>query len=158
MKKFIGVLLIAACMLLLCGCELYDFFFGTDTLKARAENHLNISLNDATVIEEWDNHGGFHGDGMTFIKLSCPDGFESRLNAADQKSEWKALPISNSDGSIYEYYYEWGGLFENPETEERLIPDVKNGYWFFKDTGAMNWDFGLYDCDENLLYYYEYDS
>ena len=150
MRKFIGIFLIASCLFLLCGCELFDFFFDASKLKDHAADHLDISLDDATVIEEWDNHGGFHGDGETFVKLLCPDGFEERL-----ASEWKALPLEDS---AYKYYYEWGGFFENPETNEKIVPEVRNGYWFFKDTGPMNWDFGLFDCDENILYYYEYDS
>ena len=148
MKRIVSVILILACLsLLLCNCNL---FYGKKSLKNVAAEHLNLSLDDAVVLEEWDNHGGFHGDGETFVKLSCRDGFEENFN-----SEWKPLPL---EGEAYEYFYEWGGLVEDPETNEKVIPEVENGYWFFKSTGAMNWDFALFDCEENILYFYEYDA
>ncbi len=148
MKKIVSILMIAGCLFLMCSCEWIGF--SSESLKEVASEHLNMSLDEATVLEEWDTHGGFHGDGDTFVKLSCSDGFEQQLG-----SEWKALPLQ---GEAYEYFYEWGGFFEHPETGERVIPEVENGYWYFKNTGAMNWDFALYDCDENLLYFYEFDA
>ncbi len=148
MKKIISIVMVIGCLsLLLCSC---DWFGGEKSLKEVAAEHLNLSLDDATVLEEWDNHGGFHGDGETFVKLSCADGFEENFG-----SEWKALPL---EGEAYQYFYEWGGVFEHPETGERVIPEVEIGYWYFKNTGAMNWDFALYDCDENILYFYEFDA
>ena len=136
MKKIISIVMVIGCLsLLLCGC---DLFSGEKSLKEVAAEHLNLSLDDATVLEEWDNHGGFHGDGETFVKLSCADGFEENFN-----SEWKALPL---EGEAYQYFYEWGGVFEHPETDEKVIPEIENGYWFFKNTGAMNWEFALFDC------------
>lgn len=150
MKKIISVTMVLVCLFLLCSCEWLGFAPKEKTLKEVASEHLNISLESATVLEEWDNHGGFHGDGETFVKMSCPDGFEQQLG-----SEWKALPL---EGEAYQYFYEWGGVFEHPETGERVIPEVENGYWYFKNTGAMNWDFALYDCDENILYFYEFDA
>ena len=138
MKKIISIVMVIGCLsLLLCGC---DLFSGEKSLKEVAAEHLNLSLDDATVLEEWDNHGGFHGDGETFVKLSCADGFEENFN-----SEWKALPL---EGEAYQYFYEWGGVFEHPETDEKVIPEIENGYWFFKNTGAMNWEFALFDCEE----------
>ena len=119
-------------------------------MKDTAAEHLNLTLDNATVLEEWDTHGGFHGDGETFVKLSCPDGFEETFG-----SEWKALPL---EGEAYQYFYEWGGVFEHPETGKKVIPEFKNGYWYFKSTGAMNWGFALFDCDENILYFYQFDA
>ena len=97
-----------------------------------------------------DRCGGFHGDGETFVKLSCADGFEENLG-----SDWQALPL---EGAAYEYFYNWGGILEDPETEEDLIPEIENGYWYYRDTGPMNWELAIYDCDENILYYYEFDA
>lgn len=150
MKKYVCFLVVPVCLLsflLLC---IYDLFFYEENLKEDAARHLQLNLDNATVLEEWDTHGGFHGDGETFVKLSCPDGFEQSFG-----SEWKPLPL---EGEAYPYFYEWGGVFEYPETDKRCIPEVKNGYWYFKNTGALNWDFAIYDCDENILYFYEFDS
>ena len=148
MKRFIGLIAFVVCISsLLCGCNL---FANEKSTKDTAAEHLQLDLNNTTVLEEWDTHGGFHGDGEAFIKLSCPDGFEESLG-----SEWKPLPL---EGEAYQYFYEWGGVFEHPGTNERCIPEVKNGYWYFKSPGALNWDFALYDCEENILYFYEFDA
>ena len=150
MRKFLCALLTLLCLLVFCSCGVLNFLFETESLTERVETHLVLSLEDATVLEEWDNHGGFHGDGETFVKLSCADGFEENLG-----SDWHALPL---EGSAYEYFYNWGGVLEDPETGEDLIPEIENGYWYYRDTGSMNWELAIYDCDENILYYYEFDA
>ncbi len=148
MKKLIGLILFVVCIsALLCGCKL---FAEEKSLKDTVAEHLQLDLNNTTVLEEWDTHGGFHGDGETFVKLSCADGFEETLG-----SEWKPLPL---EGEAYRYFYEWGGVFEHPETGEKVIPEVENGYWYFKNTGPMNWEFALLDCEENILYFYVFDA
>ena len=148
MKRITIVILIVSCLsVLLCSCGVFGNKKG---LKEVAEEHLNLSLNDTIILEEWDNHGGFHGDGETFLKLSCADGFENNFS-----SEWKLLPL---EGEAYRYFYEWGGVFEHPETGEKVIPEVENGYWYFKSTGAMNWEFALFDFEENILYFYIFDA
>lgn len=150
MKKLLCALIAAICMLSFCSCDILDEVFTPQTLKERAEEHLEISLENATVLDEWDNHGGPHGDGETFVKLSCPDGFEENLGA-----DWKPMPLEDA---AYRYFYEWGGVLEDPETGEKLIPEIENGYWLYRDTGAMNWELAIYNCDENILYYYEFDA
>ena len=148
MKKFIVLMIFVVCTSsLLCSCDLFTY---EENLKADAAKHLQLNLDNTTVLEEWDTHGGFHGDGETFVKLSCPDGFEENLG-----TEWKPLPL---EGDAYRLFYEWGGVLEYPETDERCIPEIENGYWYYKNTGAWNWDFAVYDCDQNILYFYEFDS
>lgn len=147
MKKIVSAVMVTVCLFILCSC---GWFGNENSLKKVAAEHLNLSLDDVTVLEEWDTHGGFHGDGDLFVKLSCPDGFEERFGL-----EWQSLPLQ---GEAYRYFYEWGGVFEHPETGEKVIPEIENGYWYFQNTGAMNWDFALFDCEENILYFYEFDS
>ena len=148
MKKLIVLITFIVCISsLLCSCQLFASEKG---LKDTAAEHLNVSLDNTTVLEEWDTHGGFHGDGEAFIKLSCKDGFEESLG-----SEWNPLPLQ---GDAYRYFYEWGGVFEHLESGERVIPEVENGYWYYKNTGEMNWEFALFDCDENILYFYVFDA
>ena len=150
MKRFVGAVMAVACLSLLSSCEWLGFVSTEKSLKEVASEHLSLPLENTIVLEEWDNHGGFHGDGETFVKMSCAEGFEENLD-----SSWKALPLEDD---AYRYFYEWGGVFEHPETDEKVIPEVENGYWYFKSTGAMNWEFALYDCDENILYFYIFDA
>ena len=150
MKKIVSIVMIIAFLLLFSGCGCLGAFDEEAKMKNKVENNLGVSVEGAAVVEYWDNHGGFHGDGEAFVKLSCEEDFEKGLDL-----KWRSLPL---EGEAYRYFYEWGGLFEHPETGERVIPEIENGYWYFESTGAMNWIFALYDCDENILYFYEYDS
>ena len=145
MKKLFCVLMATAC-LSLCGCGLFS---SKQTLAEKAEEALSVSLDKGTVIEEWDKHGA-RGDGESFLKVACPDGFEENLGGT-----WKILPLQ---GDAYRYFYEWGGVFEHPDSGEKIIPEVESGYWYFKSTGAMNWEFALFDCGENILYFYVFDA
>lgn len=147
MRKLLVTLTVGVC-LLLCGCG----FFGEEkTLKEKATESLRLSLEATTVLEEWDTHGA-RGDGESFLKLACADGFEENFGGG---KDWKALPL---EGEAYQYFYEWGGVFEHPETGQKVIPEIENGYWYFKGTGAMNWEFALFDCEENILYFYVWDA
>ena len=150
MKRIVILLILITSLFLLCGCELFGFTEARKSLTEITAEHLSLSLENTTVLEEWDTHGGFHGDGTTFVKLRCYDGFEKNLN-----SDWKPLPL---EGEAYEYFYEWGGVFEHPKTGERVIPETDNAYWYFKNTGPMNWEFALYDTDEDILYFYILDA
>ena len=144
-KIFISLMIAVA--LFLSGCVMFG---KTKSLTEKAEESLQLSLEETTVLEEWDTHGGFHGDGESFLKLSCPDGFEEKLGAC-----WQAFPL---EGAAYQYFYEWGGVLEHPETGEKVIPEIVNGFWYFQDTGAMNWEFAVFDCEENILYFYVWDA
>ena len=68
---------------------------------------------------------------------------------------WYVLPLT---GTAYEYFYEWGGLFEHPETGERVIPEIENGYWKMTGSAPQNWEIVILDTDADILYYYESDS
>lgn len=148
MKRLLGVILAGLCCLL-CSCT---FFGSNKSLKETAAERLQLSLEGATVLEEWDTHGA-RGDGESFLKLSCAEGFEKSLGV--ETKDWKPLPLQ---GDAYRYFYEWGGVFEHPDSGEKIIPEVENGYWYFKSTGAMNWEFALFDCEENILYFYVWDA
>ncbi len=159
MRKVILTFILSWVCVFFAGCGWLEVFTQKNT-KALVETRLGVDLSSAQVLEEWDTHGGFHGDGETFVKMSVPDGFEQELGigeTVDGKAGdgWYALPLT---GMAYEYFYVWGGLFEHPETGERVIPEIANGYWYYTATGAMNWDFAILDIDENILYFYEWDA
>ena len=145
MKKLLCILTATMC-LFFSSCGLFG---AKQTLIEKAEEALSISLDEGTIIEKLDTHGA-RGEGESFLKVACPDGFEGKLGFS-----WKALPLQ---GEAYRYFYEWGGVFEHPDSGEKIIPEVENGYWYFKSTGTMNWEFALFDCEENILYFYVWDA
>ncbi len=151
MKKIIAALIAVVGLLPMSACGVWKMIFPQKSYKEQVAERLELNLDEATVLEEWDTHGGFHGDGNAFLKLSCIDGFEQSLIG----KKWQAMPLQDE---AYSYYYVWGGVFEHPETGEKVIPEIANGYWYFESTGAMNWDFAAFDCEENILYFYEFDA
>ena len=160
MRKIAWVCTLVTVLLMTSSCGLLNRLFHKTSYLEVVEERLGISLDEAKVLEEWDTHGGFHGDGELFVKMSVPDGFEQELGICETidgkaGNGWYALPLT---GTAYEYFYEWGGVFEHPETGGRVIPEISNGYWYYTATGAMNWDFAILDIDENILYFYEWDA
>lgn len=151
MKKiFCAIVAIIAAMSLLCGCALKGSNSNKKTAQDIVGEHLNLPLEDTAVLEEWDTKGWF-GDGYRFVKFSCIDGFEENL-----KKKWVTLPL-RKETELYKCLYEWK-VIKNLETGEDLIPEIEKGYWYFKETGDMNWDCAFYDCEENILYFFEYDA
>ncbi|MBO5736507.1 MAG: hypothetical protein J6S04_01740 [Clostridia bacterium] len=157
MKKAINVLILGCVCLFLGGCANLGIF-PEESNKKTVEGYLKADLSAGQVLDEWENRGWFN-DGEAFVKMSVPDGFETDLGIveiADGKFDdgWCAMPLT---GTAYAYFYEWGGLFEHPETGERVIPEIEKGYWKMTGT-AQNWEMVILDTDADILYYYEYDS
>ena len=157
MKRIMQILWMVVCLVMLSACGEWSVF-SEKSNKKTVEEYLGMDLAMAQVLDEWENHGWF-GDGETFVKMSVPDGFEANLGLVEAsdgkyKDGWYALPLT---GTAYEYFYEWGGLFEHPETGARVIPEIENGYWILTGSG-QNWELVILDTDADILYYYEYDS
>ena len=142
------------------------------------ESTFSLQLDGATVEEAWDTHGGFHGDGNTYIQLSLTAGLEEQITAvnAEYAGEKKGGPWY----AISEYSHSYASLQENVidyrgEGEDRaVLPEITNGYFCLIDDfgtkdeyvwidtdwrmGAYwNWKVAIYDADTLKLYYYESD-
>lgn len=121
---------------------------------------IGIPLHKATVVSESDTHGGFHGDGTTFIELNCSKA--DVLKEIKTAQGWKELPLSDSSRNlIYEFCH-------------LPFPEVANGYYYFYDRhsgatdvyddtkvtgrGSLNFTIAIYDSDTNMLYYSRVDT
>ncbi|MBO4898272.1 MAG: hypothetical protein J5590_08250 [Clostridia bacterium] len=115
-----------------------------------------------TVIEEKDTHGGFLGDGEYYLKLDCS---KKREKALDIVKDWNSLPLPE----------ELAGFTCKEEKDgENKIPEVKHGYYKFKDRHSestnpsdssemadrhsYNFTLAVYDADNDTLYYYKLDT
>jgi len=126
-----------------------------------------------STIEYEDSHGGFHGDGGTYAKIKL-DGKGTEKAILEIKNSWKSLPLSENLSLIM-----YGGMRDNIEyiynlADEFKIPHIENGYWLFIDRHSksinnyddtdlfnrhsFNFTLALYDADENVLYYIEFDT
>lgn len=120
---------------------------------------LGISIPEGQVLEYQDTHGGFHGDGSTFAKI------QGRCQFPDS-SLWHPLPAPEEIERAI-------ALCRDREGNPR-IPDIQTGYWYIWDRhpdstdahsnallhSRSSWNFVLavYDTEENLLYYFEFDT
>lgn len=144
-----------------------------DDISETQRTVLGINISNGTIITDTDSHGGFHGDGITFLEVAFED--DSCLNQIKGNSSWKQLPVSypvdallygtqNGSSSIGPYVTEGG---------KKLFPKAETGYYYFKDrhTGAggqgskdvvnrhsFNFTVALYDEDTRTLYYCEFDT
>lgn len=169
MKK--RLIIIAALIFCFSGCA-------KTGLKDDIAKPLGIDISSAEVISEEDDHGGFHGDGTTFISFDC-----SGTDIADQinaDGNWMAFPLDDTVRAlVYGVEMQDGdseiqiGPYLTDEDGNPLIPEVENGYYLLIDeqaeegkaTGAdilhrasFNFKLGIYDSDADILYYFELDT
>lgn len=128
-------------------------------------NYCGIDFSGGYVINATDNHGGFLGDGTTYVEIAYYD--EAVAENIAKNGRWNPLPVSDD---IYKVIYT--DHFE--AIRNYGIPKIKNGYYFFYDRSdeatdpydetkfydrySYNFTVALYDNDTNRLYYIEADT
>lgn len=147
----------------------------TQTAQDRVSAALGLELSSAEAFGFEDSHGGFHGDGTTFITLQITDEAFAEHIASDPS--WHSLPlddtltvllygIADGQGSYGPYLTDEGGA--------PLFPQVENGYYFINDRhptasvpysssailgrGSFNLTAAIYDSDTQKLYFCEFDT
>lgn len=129
---------------------------------------LGIKMPDDSIIECVDTHGGFHGDGDTYLKIKL-DGKGTEKAILKIKNNWRPLPLSENLNLIM-----YGGVRDDVEYVYNLadkfkIPHIENGYWLYIDRhskgivshndrdlfnrSSFNFTLALFDPDENMIYY-----
>lgn len=173
MKHYRWLLIVLCLLLALTGC-------GARSLQDEASRALELDLSAGTAVSERDTHGGFHRDGMSFLKLSFPDDALADVIAADPA--WNPLPLSNvTTALVYGLRSEqdgsdlgWGPYLTDEQGEPLVSPAVENGWYRFIDRhaqsydsadesevlerGSFNFTLALYDADRNELYYLTLDT
>lgn len=108
-----------------------------------------------------------NGEGISKLYLSEKQS-NNMLDDISKNEYWKELPIRED---INKKIKEYADLYDDNLYSK--IPEVKNGYWFFKERtsgtedvyayenffahSASAFSIGIFDTDENSLYYYTYD-
>ncbi len=142
--------------------------------QALVSQELGIEVSGCEEISSIDNHGGFHGDGIEFVTLRCPD--ENVLNQIRHDSGWKSFPMDDTATAIvYGLSDETKkmGPFVADDEGNPLVPEIENGYYILIDRQAgdgktekteilgrasFNFTLGVYDADTDILYYCELDT
>lgn len=165
------VILALLCALVLSACAGDD----RGTLEDLSAT-LGTDLAQGTVLEEWDDHGGFQGDGTRWVVVSLAGA--DPAPAFSPEAGWHATPLPEELEAVW-----YGVTRETDQGEETMgpylpegvsVPRVKEGYWFFQDRhgeaedpgdpselfsrASYNFTAALYDADGEALYYYELDT
>lgn len=139
---------------------------------------VEISLSDGIISESIDSHGGFNGDGITYVEVMFPEGEEETITEEIENNEgWRRLPLTNNlNTAVYGKKSPSGsiGPFVTDDDGKPLIPIVDNGYYFFIDRQeegqemkddkkllggfSLNFTIAIYDTDNKILYYFELDT
>lgn len=154
----------AAIVLMGCFLRVGD---SSDYWQQHISETLGIDVSGGTVVNSYDDHGGFQGEGTSYAVLSFEDDkLEQRLAAP---GGWHHLPLTdNLETLIY------GTRTETTATGPFIgitMSRAERGYWYFYDRqgqttddgsvlsrNSYNYTFALYDADKDLLYYCEYDT
>lgn len=157
---------ITGAVIILIGC-MSRFGTGGDFLQSRISGTLGIDAAKGTVVESYDDHSGFHGDGTMYAVLSFEDDVLEKMISSP--GGWHALPLTeNLETLIYGTRTATAAI--GPFIGV-TVPKVENGYWFFYDRlgeshndsevldrDSFNYTVAIYDADNDLLYYCEFDT
>lgn len=138
------------------------------------EQRTGVYIGELVEVDSWDNHhevecGGLlrpypdHYDGDSLDVFECDrEAFDAICEIWDQ---WRPLPLSENLSRI---------VYGDYTDSEPPIPEIESGYYLFvdrhdeaenaNDDGALfdrasiDMSLFLYDVDNEMLYYYEYDT
>lgn len=167
MRRLFPAAVLTAAVWLLCGCGSWAPADAAGDGGALQSVGVDPALCTVNVVE--DTHGGFHGDGSTFVTAACMDGVAAEL-AADGR--WRALPLPEPLSQAIYGDDTHGSLLMDGAAGN--VPAIENGYWFFCDRhaehasaedptalwtrGSFNFTVALYDADTGALFYYALDT
>ena len=158
-NRFLFIVLVMGLTLLISGCTSHS------RLRRISEN-MEVNIDSCKIDNEKDTHGGFLGDGETFMLLDCSDMDDQAF------SEWKPLPLP--DVLKKRIYEDICCYDECVTTSVRYsIPEFSEGYYFFNNRHyeaeskddlniyepySYNFTIAIYDKPSKHLYYYELDT
>lgn len=140
---------------------------GDDFWYDRISEALGVDISDGIILEGYDDHSGFHGDGTLFAVLEFPD--DALENTISAPGGWNALPLPANLHTLV--YGNWSPEAVIGPYIGITMLKVDTGYWYFYDRqglssdvgmvlsrGSFNYTIALYDADKDVLYYCEYDT
>ena len=128
------------------------------------------------AVQTLDSHGGFHGDGLTYVELELDAESCEALKAAAKRGDgWRTPPLSETAETVFygtERLENGVLLSRSAATPEGVrIPKVQSGCWrlidrqagapeqiFDESRRSVNFTAALVDFDRLRLYFLEIDS
>lgn len=129
----------------------------------------SLGIRESILLTTEDSHGGFHGDGDTFVVFQTP-GFQPG-------EDWLEFPLPENLAIAL-----WGGMAEDTQwgsllTDDSgtpLMPSIQDGFYYFRDRhsestdpldcsallerSSFNFTLALYDPEAERVYYFEKDT
>ena len=173
MKKQTVICAAAALSLLLAACA-------SQTPQEEVSQALELDVSGGRVVSASDDHGGFHGDGTTFVALQFSD--DEVLAQLEESGSWEAFPLDRTARALVYGVTEETGTEETgitrfqtgPYLEDSggnpLVPEIREGYYRLIDRHAeagetdildrssFNFTLALYDTGTDTLYFFELDT
>ena len=130
---------------------------------------FGIDVSKASEVSNYNTHSG-NGDGTTCIVLNSKN--QDILKQIEENSDWKQFPLDETTKTIvYGYEDETSsvGSFLKNDKGENLVPEIENGYYILIDRqsnqndnilnrGSFNFTVGIYNTDDNNLYFCKLDT
>lgn len=147
---------------------------GSQEPQNTISKEIGIDVSGGNETSDFDDHGGFHGDGTTCIVLSFSD--DEVLEKIKASRQWKEFPLDETvKALVYGISDETGssGPFLTDGEGNTLVPEIEDGYYFLIDRQAepgkaagadilhrssFNFTLGIYDADANILYFCKLDT
>lgn len=115
-----------------------------------------IDVMDGELYYGFDDHGGFHGDGITYIEIRMPVSIDTEIS---EDCEWRRFPAPET----IELNVCKSGIDKHSGDYEELLPEINNGWYYFKDRtpdyadNILNFTIAAYDSDSKVFYFCNYD-
>ncbi len=171
MKKIISVILLSTIIsFLFSGC--YLMLLGdSQSTEEYIKKKIGVDITGCVIEKDEDTHGGFLGDGEYTVIADCSDIQDKML---DKVCGWKPLPLSENLQLLMYGGEKNGGTYSYEFADENGIPEITHGFYYFINRHdeaksrysdedlfslySMNFTLAMYDTDNDMLYYFEYDS
>ena len=148
-----------------------SFTFGIGAVEKKPWNDvlaqaLDIQTDGGVEEEYIETHGGFHGDGLTYIRV---DFSRTELECVlAEKEGWRETPLTENIHTTLYGDESWQGIKDSCNF---LLPEVENGYYYFLDRQnnsfddedlrkrpSFNFTFVVYDVETDILYFVKFDT
>lgn len=149
-RRILALFCALLCVLSACGTEGQDLRY--------IGKSLDLDLSGGTLERFEDDHGGFHGDGLTAAVVAV-DGLAGELADA---SGWKPLPMTDNAAQAVRLC----------EAEGETVEETEEGFYYLYDRqcndpyddtqihSRASWNFtvAVYDSEQGRLYFYKFDT
>ncbi len=149
-------------------------FSSCSTVGSGQADYFGFKPSEFVVVDEFDSHGGFLGDGDYYLILDCSGKAEQAKELIDS---WKPLPLTENLQRVMDTTcggMEDGVYYSKTLAEIAHWPVIENGVYKFIDRHpeaidksddtslfdrhSHNFSIAVYDLDTDMLYYFEHDT